>query len=185
VVSPLRILIMLKKGVITRVGVGLLLVGLLTFAIVTHLKNMALELLVNKQGIALSPDDLRQLVSDLESSDPKRVGQWKSYFHHCINLQSNLAGATRVEDISRLYRLHEQPGRSNYFSHLLLALNFKHQSVGLTRGALLGYLGKPDESNDSAEGQILRYYYKSYGSDWAACIWITNDTVVRFGFNAK
>ena len=51
-----------------------------------------------------------------------------------------------------LYRFREQPGRSNYFFHLISALSNKSQSEKLTVNALIGYLGGPDESDQEQQG---------------------------------
>src|SRR5438045_7735053 len=107
-----------------------------------HIENRSLKQLIGSQDITLSPDTRRLLVSDLESGDPQRIKAWISCFQHRSEIESNLmAKVPSLEQIFSLYRTHEHPGRSNYFSDLLVALDATHQSLSVTKRTLVNHLG--------------------------------------------
>ena len=119
----------------------------------------------------------------MDSSDSNRIATVRSYFRHSIKRKTDLQG--REPDfgaILDLYKAHEAPGRSNYFNDLLLALSLKQQSVGLTKAALIDYIGPPDGMTNSGESELLHYKYTRFGRDSVGFVQVSNGTVVGIRF---
>ena len=170
---------------IVRIGIGFVFAIAVIVSITIYRDNASLRRLLSRQQFGvLSPDVRRLVLADLESSDLNRIASWKFYFRHTLALESNLNGRVpQLEELAQLYKSHEHPGRSNYFDSLLDALSVRQRSTGLTRSTLVGHVGKPDESENVSDGEVLRYRFSWYGRDSIALFLVTNDTVLRVGFN--
>jgi hypothetical protein len=138
------------------------------------------QILSRQQLSSLSPDILRVLVSDLQSADPARAKQWEYYFQHLIELQSDFESKNfDLDNLSALYKSREAPARSNYFGDVVQTLRARQQTVGLSKGTMVAYLGKPDETRSTPEGEVLSYRFTSLGSPAVAVIDITNNKVAQ------
>jgi len=171
--------------IVLRLSTAVILLLSVAYSIVLSRDNARLRSLLSQdQPWKLSSDEGKLLLSDLTTSNTANLYSWKLYFEHALELQSKLAGRTLdSETFVDLYRTYEQPGRSNYFADLLLALSYKRQYEGLTRQKVIGYLGKPDESTTLRGTEYLRYFYTSYRQPSAAMVCVSNDAVSLIGWN--
>lgn len=132
----------------------------------------------------LSPDLRVQLINDLNGGDPTRIRAWADYFRHSLDLETNLTqGHSGLNDLFMVYKLHEQPGRSNYFGDLLNNLAGEQH---LKESALVGYLGQPDKTLDRGGVKTLVYNFSSFGGRSAmGVVSITNGNVAGITIQLK
>jgi len=120
------------------------------------------------------------MLFDLQSSDQKRLEQWKMRLRHHLDWSSS-SKPRDLTELAALYRSREAPGRSNYFADLVLNLSL---SGNLKKASLLNYIGTPDATQETQEGQSLSYHFTQNTKPELALIVISNDIVVGFGFRS-
>ena len=137
----------MKKTIVAlRILTALVLVGLLISCLVLRHDNSNLRKWLSKQQVGtLSPDVLRLLVSDLESSEPRRTKPWAEFFQHMLEVRSQPPlEKLNFENLLAVYRSREAPARSNYFGDLVQSLSARQQTADLAKSDVIAYLGKPD-----------------------------------------
>lgn len=164
-----------------RACVALLFAAAVALIGVLYNANRTLGMLIGRMHFgALSVEQRKMLLGDLQSGDSIRVGKWERYFRHTVELEEMFpSGDVQLDDLAELYRKREQPARSNYFGDLLLALSIKQLDTGLDKNTLVGYLGAADSSYTNAQGAFWIYKYDEYGAPARAFVRLTNDAVLE------
>lgn len=169
---------------ITRIVLSIIFLAAIAAAVILYHDNRSLLETLSKQKYGVVSSDVRRLiVADLGSGDRQRISEWKDYFQHTLELESNLPPHDlEITDLLNRYKAHEMPGRSNYFADIFNALAANHEYLHLKKQEVITYLGMPDESHAESGGETLDYRFWSYGRESLGSVYLTNNVVSYLGF---
>lgn len=173
-----------KLRSVLSVAYVILLVVAVCYAAWMKMVNRGLSGTVSfyQSQLVLSTNDCKQIVTDLESGNPSRLAIWKLYFDRAaegkvVSGRPTMTFRELLGVYNGQYMAMEKPARSNYFGVLLSALAQKPESEVIGKNELLGYLGKPDETTNSPDGEVMVYKFSANGRDAVGLVGTQHDTV--------
>lgn len=173
------------RNTFVALQLGLVVICVISLAanVMLWRENAALSRILSEHenDLSLSQFKCRQMLSDLESSDQKRLETWRLLLSHYIDRVSS-PQPRNLDELAALYRSKDSGGRSNYFAELVFNLSV---ASSLTKVSLVHYLGSPDETQVTPKGQFLLYRYKVNGRDASAFFIVSNNIVVDTGLMGK
>ncbi len=163
-----------------RVGVAILCISSIALNVTLwrEITSFHRNLAAHETDLTLSLSDCKNMLSDLESPDRRRLDSWKLELSHHIQRESS-PKPRNIDELLTLYKSKEPFGRSNYFADLVFNLG---ATPGLTKTFVLRYLGAPDSSEITAEGETLWYRYKLNGKDASAFVIVSSNASAVIGF---